>query len=83
MTIDLPGLASVRSNCKAVQRSIFERRNMRHFAGGSLAPYGNTPLAHRRATRFQCRFYLKVDERFMSFICTQRPTVLMPSLHTK
>ena len=39
MTIDLPGLASVRSNCKAVQRSIFERRNMRHFAGGSLAPY--------------------------------------------
>lgn len=33
MTIDLPGLASVRSNCKAAQRSIFERRNMRHFAG--------------------------------------------------
>ena len=33
MTIDLPGLASVRSNRKAAQRSIFERRNMRLCMG--------------------------------------------------
>lgn len=37
-SVSAPGLAFSAAECSAVYRAIFERRDMRHFAGGTVAP---------------------------------------------